>query len=286
MAETVATVPPYTLVGLTFAPDGRMFVWQKNGVVRILKNGVLLPTPFIDVSSHVNTFDDRGFWGLALDPDYATNGFVYLSYTYEEAGDPNDQGPKTARLTRVTSNPTNRDVALPGETVIMGSVGTPPCSAHPAGADCIAADGGSHSLGELLFIQDGTMLVGMGDGADAGPTDPLPLRAQDLNSTNGKILRINKDGTAPPDNPFYDGTNSVRSKVWLYGVRNPFRFDVQPGTGDIWFGDVGWNTWRRSTTARGLEPWLAVLGGQPSQRHIPDDRDVRRAAAERRHDAL
>jgi glucose/arabinose dehydrogenase len=243
VAETVATVPPFTLVGLTFAADGRMFVWQKNGVVRIIKNGVLLPTPFIDVSSHVNTFDDRGFWGLALDPDYATNGFVYLSYTYEEAGDPNDQGPKTARLTRVTSNPANRDVALAGETVIMGSIGDPPCSSHPAGADCIAADGGSHSLGELQFLQDGTLLVGMGDGADAGPTDPLPLRAQDLNSTNGKILRINKDGTAPPDNPYYNGTNSVRSKVWLYGVRNPFRFDVQPGTGDIWFGDVGWNTW-------------------------------------------
>ena len=94
MAETVATVPPYTLVGLTFAPDGRMFVWQKNGVVRIIKNGVLLPTPFIDVSSHVNTFDDRGFWGLALDPDYATNGFVYLSYTYEEAGEPERPGPQ------------------------------------------------------------------------------------------------------------------------------------------------------------------------------------------------
>ena len=69
VTETVATVPPYTLVGLAFAPDGRMFVWQKNGVVRIIKNGVLLPTPFIDLSAKVNTFDDRGFWGLAFDPE-------------------------------------------------------------------------------------------------------------------------------------------------------------------------------------------------------------------------
>ncbi|GAB7007487.1 hypothetical protein JCM18899A_49620 [Nocardioides sp. AN3] len=242
-SETVATVSPYTLVGLTFAPDGRMFVWQKNGVVRIIKNGVLLPTPFIDLSSHVNTFDDRGFWGLALDPNFASNGYVYMSYTYENAGDPNDTNAKTARLTRVTANPSNPDVALPGETVIMGSVGTPPCSAQPAGADCLAADAGSHSIGNLRFLDDGTLLVGMGDGADGGATDPLPLRAQDLTSANGKIMRINKDGTAPTDNPFYDGTNDVRSKVWLYGVRNPFRFDVQPGTGDIWFGDVGWNTW-------------------------------------------
>ena len=62
--EVVATVPFYTLVGLAFAPDGRLFVWQKNGVVRIIKNGVMLPTPFVDLSSHINTFDDRGMWGL------------------------------------------------------------------------------------------------------------------------------------------------------------------------------------------------------------------------------
>ena len=78
-------------------------------------------------------------------------------------------------------------------------------------------------MGDLHFLADGTLLVGNGDGADAAFADPLALRAQDLNSTNGKILRINKDGTAPADNPFFDGTKSARSKVWLYGVRNPFR---------------------------------------------------------------
>ena len=69
------------------------------------------------------------------------------------------------------------------------------------------------------------------------------LRAQDLNSPNGKILRIRPDGSAPPDNPFYDGTNSWRSRVWLYGVRNPFGYSLQAETGEIYFGDVGWNTW-------------------------------------------
>ena len=126
--------------------------------------------------------------------------------------------------------------------MILGSIGTPPCSAHPAGADCIAADGGSHTIGDLRFVPDGTLFVGNGDGSD-GDSPTASLRAQDLNSTNGKILRINKDGTAPTDNPFYDGTNSMRSKVWLYGVRNPFRFAIQPETGEICFGDVGWNTW-------------------------------------------
>ena len=90
--EVVATVPPYTLVGLAFAPDGRLFVWQKNGVVRVIKNGVLLPTPFVDLSAHVNTFDDRGMWGLAFDPNFATNGYVYMTYTYENAGNPNEPG--------------------------------------------------------------------------------------------------------------------------------------------------------------------------------------------------
>ena len=83
--EIVATVPAYTLVGLAFAPDGRLFVWQKNGVVRIIKNGVLLSTPFVDLSAHVNTFDDRGMWGLAFDPNFASNGYVYVTYIYENA---------------------------------------------------------------------------------------------------------------------------------------------------------------------------------------------------------
>jgi glucose/arabinose dehydrogenase/chitodextrinase len=242
--ETVATFSPFSLVGLAFAPDGRMFVWQKNGVIRVIKNGTVLPTPFLDISAKVNTFDDRGFWGLAFDPDFASNGYVYMTYVFENTGNTNDTGPKTSRLTRVTANPANPDVALPGsEVTILGTIGSPPCSAHPAGSDCIGAEGSSHTLGSVVFASDGTMFVGNGDGSEASFTDPLALRSQDLDSYTGKILHINKDGTAVATNPFYDGTNSIRSKVWLYGVRNPFRFSIHPPTGDIWFGDVGWNTW-------------------------------------------
>ncbi|MFG2037519.1 LamG-like jellyroll fold domain-containing protein [Dactylosporangium sp. NPDC048998] len=242
--EVVATLPQYTVVGEAFAPDGRLFVWTKPGLVRIIKNGQLLSTPFLDLTGKVNTYDDRGLWGLAFDPDFANNGFVYLSYVYENTSNPNDPGPKTSRLVRVTANPANPDVALPGsQTVILGSVGTAPCSAQPAGADCIPADGSSHTIGTLAFAPDGKLFLGNGDADDASKPDPFALGAQDLNSYQGKILRINKDGTAPPDNPFYDGTNSVKSKVYLYGVRNPFRFALQPGTNHVWFGDVGWNTW-------------------------------------------
>ena len=223
---------------------------------------------------------------------------------FENTGNPNDSGAKTSRFTRVTANPANPDVALPGsETIILGSVGTPPCSAYPAGADCIPADGGSHTIGYDALRPDGTLFVGNGDGADAGIADPLSLRAQDLDSYNGKILRINKDGTAPPDNPFYDGTNSVRSKVWLYGVRNPFRFACSPAPASICFGDVGWNTWEEVDRGvkganfgwpcyegNGVQPYLlepgavqhavgqrghaAVLHVQPQHRHGRDRRPV------------
>ncbi|MGH2899114.1 MAG: PQQ-dependent sugar dehydrogenase, partial [Solirubrobacteraceae bacterium] len=239
--EAVASLSPYTLVGMAWAPDGRLFVWQKNGVIRVIKNGQLLSTPFIDLSAKVNTYDDRGFWGLAFDPQFATNGYVYLSYTYENAGNPNSTAARTSRLTRVTAN---GDVAVPGsETVVLGSIGTPPCSAQPAGADCIPADSGSHTLGSLHFASDGTLYAGVGDGADAAFADPSSLRAQNLDSPNGKVLRIRTDGSAPSDNPFYDGTNSWRSRVWLYGVRNPFGFALQPQTDELFIGDVGWNTW-------------------------------------------
>ena len=239
-SEVLAILAPYTVVGMAWAPDGRLFVWQKNGIVRVIKQGVLLTTPFIDLSAKVNTFDDRGFWGLAFHPNFVTNGYVYLTYVYEGGGNPNDQSAKTSRLTRVTASSSNPDVALPGsEVIVLGTIGTAPCSAQPAGADCIAADGGGHVLGSLQFAADGKLFVGNGDGSNG---DALSLRAQDVNSYSGKILRINDDGTAPSDNPFYDGTNSIRSKVWLYGVRNPFSYDIHAASGDIYFGDVGWNT--------------------------------------------
>src|SRR5262249_12636266 len=194
-----------------------------------------------DLSNKVNTFDDRGFWGLTFDPNFAQNGYVYMSYTYESGGDPNSNGARTSRLTRVTAS---GDVAVPGsETVILGSIRTPPCSAQPAGADGISADSGSHTMGSLHFASDGTLFVGVGDGAEAAFADSQALRAQNLDSPNGKILRIRTDGSAPSDNPYYDGSNDWRSRVWLYGVRNPFGFSLEPTTEEIFFGDVGWNTW-------------------------------------------
>ncbi|MGH7391483.1 MAG: PQQ-dependent sugar dehydrogenase, partial [Candidatus Rokuibacteriota bacterium] len=256
VSETIAALPPFTPVGVAFVPDGRLFIWQKAGVVGVVKNGALLAAPFVDISAQTNQFGDRGLLGLALHPDFATNGFVYLLYTVEAGGDPNDGGPKTSRLSRVTADPANPDVALSGSEVVI--------------LDGIPSNSPSHSIGTVRFAPDGTMFVGSGDGAEFNFVDFLALRALDLDSLNGKILRINPDGTAPVDNPFYDGTNSNRSKVWSYGLRNPFRFSLHPVSGEPVLGDVGWNLWEEVNEGRGANfGWPCFEGNAPQPLYQP-----------------
>ena len=219
-----------------FAPDGRIFIALKEGTVRIARDGVLLPVPFIELAA--NSHAQRGLMGLVLDPDFETNGYVYLYYTYEN--DPaHPTGPKTGQLLRVTAA---GDVAVPGnELVLLGSVvgdpAEPSCDDFPLGSDCIPADGCCHVGGGLRFASDGTLFVATGDAAD---TEEMRFRVQDLSSLAGKMLRINPDGSAPPDNPFFTGDPTAnRSKVWAYGLREPFRFGLQPGTDLPFVGDVG-----------------------------------------------
>lgn len=264
IAESVITLPPFTPVGLAFAPDGRMFIWQKEGKVRVFKNGALLPTAFIDISARVNHSGDRGLLGLTFDPNFASNGFVYLYYVFENAADPNNNGPRTARITRVRADPNNPDVAQANsETVIVGTIGTAPCE---VGTDCISADFTSHTIGTVKFGPDGKLYFGMGDGGSFAFADPLALRAQDLNTFNGKILRVNPDGTAPADNPFYDGNpNAVRSKVYAYGLRNPFRFSIHAQTGQLIYADVGQSAWEELNRGRGLNfGWPCFEGNDPN----------------------
>jgi glucose/arabinose dehydrogenase len=264
-SETVLTLPAFSIVGATFAPDGRIFVWQREGVVRIYKNGQLLPTPFVDITPEVNIGGDRGLLGLAVDPNFAQTGYVYLLYVFEWNNNPTSHQPRTARLTRVTADPNNPDVALPGsEITLLGTIGIPSCSNYPPGSDCIADDSDSHSIGTVQIGPDGTLYVGSGDGSWYSFVDPQALRAQDLESLNGKILRINPDGTAPVDNPFYDGTNSNTSKVFAYGLRNPFRFTLDPIIGEPLIGDVGWNDWEEVDRGKGANfGWPCFEGNAP-----------------------
>ncbi|MEX1255641.1 MAG: PQQ-dependent sugar dehydrogenase [Dehalococcoidia bacterium] len=228
----------------TFADDGRIFVASKEGAVRIVSAGALLPEPFIRLP--VSTLGDRGLTAIALDPEFEENGYVYLYYTYEnDSAKPT--AAKTGRLIRVTSD---GDKAAPGsEVVLLGSiVGDalhPSCHDFPEGADCIPMDGFAHFGGGLRFGLDGTLFVSTGDASHFTPDpDGLRLPVQDLDSLAGKILRINTDGTAPGDNPFFDGDSSAnRAKVWAYGLRNPYRFGIRPGSGMPFIGDVGSDYW-------------------------------------------
>ncbi len=228
-----------------FAPDGRIFIAEKSGRVRVVKNGALLPTP-VYIVPRVNDYSDRGLIGIALDPNFAQNGHMYLSYTYENTPGANYSGPKTGQIIRVTvvgdTASDSTKVVLVGK--VTGDGTKPSCENFATSSDCIASDAQTHSMGALRFGPDGKLYASLGDGAGFDQADSRAMRSQNLNSLAGKLLRINKDGTAPTDNPFYSGDpNANRSKVWAYGLRNGYRFNFRPSNGAIYLGDVGWSTW-------------------------------------------
>lgn len=255
---------------VAFAPDGRLFIGQKDGRVRVFQNGVLLPTDFINISAQVNNNWDRGLLGIAIHPDFPNTPYIYLLYTYDPPGVTADGGgARVSRLLRVTANPANTNVALAGsEVVLLGTnstfanIGNPannnlPFESCKSGAtyiqDCIAADSPSHTIGTVTFGTDGSLFVSSGDGAHFSYVDVRALRALSVDSLNGKILRINPiTGEGYPDNPFYDGDpNSNRSKVYSLGLRNPFRTTINDITGEPFAGDVGWGSWEEINTGRG-----------------------------------
>jgi glucose/arabinose dehydrogenase len=199
------------------APPGdlsRLFIVEKTGGIRIVKDGTLLPDPFLDISSKVSTGDEQGLLGLAFPPDYATSGRFFVHYT-DNAGD--------TRLSvfRVSSNP---DLADPSSEQVILSADQP----FP-----------NHNGGQILFGPDGFLYMGLGDGGSAN--DPGG-RGQDRTDLLGSILRIDvQSGTSyavPADNPFV-GQEPIRPELWSYGLRNPWRFSFDRANGDLYIGDVG-----------------------------------------------
>jgi glucose/arabinose dehydrogenase len=221
---------------VAFLPDGRVLVAEKRGRVQLVKDGVLSGESLLDLTARTNDFWERGLLGLAVDPEFAVNGYVYLLYVAEN--DPTQyQGPKSSRLSRFT---VTGDVALPeSEVVLLGSAGGAGCSGLPASADCLPAEYRSHSGGGLAFAADGSLFVGIGD-ASTETEFVASWRAQDLDMLGGKILHVSREGLGLESNPFWSGDPATnRSKVWAYGLRNPFRLAVHPLTGVPFVGDVG-----------------------------------------------
>ena len=230
-----------------FLPDGRILVAEKQGVVRVVKDGVLRTTPFLDIRDHVNARGDRGLVGIAADPNFASNGYVYLHYTYEHAP-ARPSGRKTQRVTRVTASGDAAPVT--SEVVILGKSVGPGCDSFPVGADCIPAEFTSHTGGDIQFASDGTMFVSTGDSASPNSVNDRALRAQNLDSLPGKIIRVTNTRAGLASNPFWNGNAShSRSKVWALGLRNAFRIVQRPSNGVLYIGDVGWNSWEEVNTA-------------------------------------
>ncbi|MEP7118794.1 MAG: NPCBM/NEW2 domain-containing protein, partial [Acidobacteriota bacterium] len=247
-------------VAFTTLPDGRILIAEKAGVVRIVSGGQLLPDAFIDLRDQVNTYWDRGLLGIAADPAFAQNGFVYLFYVHE-----NDSltysGPKTSRVVRVTAVGSSASPA--SEIVIVGTAEGPLCSALPAGADCLPADSPSHDGGALRFGPDGALWITTGDASSFNAVDPRALRAQQVDSLAGKLLRVGKDGRGLPDNPFWSGNgDDARAKVWAYGLRNPFRLTFSPSSGRPYVAEVGAGAWEEvnALTAGGNYGWPCYEG--------------------------
>jgi putative heme-binding domain-containing protein len=201
---------------MAVAPDGRVFVCEQTGALRVVKDGQLRPEPFLMLP--VDSHWERGLIGVALDPGFDSNGYVYVTYV---AAEPYPHH----RVSRFTAR---GDMAVPGSEVILlrgddqRKLGGP----TPAG----------HQGGALHFGRDGKLYIAIGEQTARDP-------AQRLDTFQGKLLRINPDGTIPEDNPFTRKAKGKYRAIWAIGLRNPFTFAVQPGTGRIFINDVGDSGW-------------------------------------------
>ncbi|MGH9720618.1 MAG: PQQ-dependent sugar dehydrogenase [Bryobacteraceae bacterium] len=209
-SETLVTGGISSPTAMAIAPDGRIFVCQQGGQLRVIKNGSLLAAPFVTVA--VSSVGERGLLGVAFDPNFAVNQFVYIYYTATTPAIHN-------RVSRFTAS---GDVATGGEVVILEL------------NDLSSAT--NHNGGAIHFGPDGKLYIAVGENANGA-------NAQTLGNLLGKMLRINPDSTIPSDNPFFNTATGANRAIWALGLRNPFTFGFQPGTGRMLINDVGQNTW-------------------------------------------
>jgi glucose/arabinose dehydrogenase/PKD repeat protein len=262
---------------IEFAADGRIFVAEKSGLIKVFDNEQdQSTTVFADLRSNVHDFWDRGMLGLAVHPNFPASPYVYVLYTYDApiGGTPPTWGDACAnppgatgdgcvvsgRLSRLTA--AGNQMTGPEQVFINDW-----CQQYP-----------SHSVGDLAFGADGALYVTGGDGAsfnfadwgqDGAPLNPCgdppggvggtqapptaeggALRSQDLRTSgdpttlDGAVLRLDPNtGAAMPGNPLIGSADLNARRIIAHGLRNPFRMTIRPGTSEVWLGDVGWNVW-------------------------------------------
>ncbi len=215
-ASTVVATGLTGATALTVAPDGRVFVCEQTGTLRVVKDDVLLPKPFVTLD--VDSTWERGLIGVALDPGFPKTPYVYVCYV---AARPYPHH----RVSRFTAR---GDTAVPGSEKILLEGD----DQRKLGGTITAG----HQGGALHFGKDGKLYVGIGEHTNDSA-------AQRLDTLQGKLLRLNPDGSIPADNPFYHKTRGKYRAAWAIGLRNPFAFAVQPGTGRIFINDVGNARW-------------------------------------------
>lgn len=215
--ETLVASGLASPTAMAFAPDGRLFICEQGGRVRVVKNGSLLPSPFVALPVH--SAGERGLLGVAFDPDFTSNQYVYVYYT---ATSPTYHN----RISRFTAS---GDVAAAGSELVL--------------LDLDPLSGAlNHNGGALHFGPDGMLYAAVGDNANG-------VNAQSLANLHGKILRLNRNGSIPTDNPFYSVAAGKNRAIWALGLRNPFTFSIDPVTSAMFVNDVGEGEWEEVNEA-------------------------------------
>jgi glucose/arabinose dehydrogenase len=254
-------------IGLANAGDGsdRLFVVEQPGYIRVIRDGELLSEPFLDISDRVNCCGERGLLGLVFHPQYAQNGLFFVNYT-------DLNGDTAISRFQVSEHPELAEKA--SEIQLLNVVQPFP----------------NHNGGGLAFGPDGYLYIALGDGGSGG--DPLG-NAQNAQSLLGKLLRLDVDQgdpyAIPPDNPYAQGGGAP--EVWVYGLRNPWRFSFDRLTGDLFIGDVGQGSWEEVDYLPAGSPgganfgWNYREGAHPyGGAAAPDDAVLIDPAAEYGHD--
>jgi glucose/arabinose dehydrogenase len=261
---TASPAPPPATLGLsqvtgglvqptniTHAGDSRLFVTEKEGRIRIIDNGTLLATSFLNITGRVTAGGgnaETGLLGLAFHPNYASNGYFYVNYTFTHTA----SNSLRTRISRFRVTTANANVADPNSELVLLEFNQP---------------AGNHNGGQLHFGADGYLYIASGDGGGSG--DPSNY-GQNNNVLLGKILRIDVDGTTgsgpdcnvsgganyriPPGNPFANGSGGTCDEIWATGLRNPWRFSFDRLTGDLWIADVGQNRFEEINFAPANSP--------------------------------
>lgn len=235
--QTIRIAQNLNPTDMKFSPDGQyLFVTDKSGKLFLSRNDVWVTNPILNFSSQVDFFNERGFTHIAVDPDFATNGYIYVYYTVQGLG--------RNRIARYTFNFSTQIVDPDSHTILL--------DLEPMVATI-------HTGGAMNFGADGKLYVTTGESSN-------PLFSQNLSSVLGKVLRMNKDGSIPADNPFYDVLTGIYRYIYALGFRNPFSADVQRGTGRYFVCDVGQGMYEEinELVAGKNYGWSAIEGPKPA----------------------